>query len=156
MLRPCPSSVVSIRGCHPWMIAMDGRVIHGWHPQMTSTDDISPSMNGILICQIFGENCIHHIFELEFLSNDLWALYFHTPYENCIVCCNSSQKLIVENSMANVWGTMIIKFRAIIILPTLLQFLASYSKMRLCLQLPLSIIQLLILRVCVTFQGHFH
>ena len=67
-------------------------------------DVVSPSKDGISICQMFGENCTHHIFEREFLSNGLWVLYFHTPYENCIVCCNSSEKLIVESSMAYVLG----------------------------------------------------
>ena len=75
LLRPCPSSVVFIRGCHPWMASTDDTSIHGWHfsihgwhpwmaflhpwmtilhpwmtslhPWITSTDDISPSIDGI-------------------------------------------------------------------------------------------------------------
>ena len=55
MLHPCPSSFISIRWSHPWMTSTDGRVIHGWHSQMTLTssmdfssmDDISPSMDYI-------------------------------------------------------------------------------------------------------------
>ena len=64
--------------CHPWMSSMDGNMssidgetssmddihgwhfsIHGWHPRMalSSMDEVSPSMDGIFICQIFGENC---------------------------------------------------------------------------------------------------
>ena len=68
LLRPCPSSVVFIHGCHPWMASTDDTSIHGWHfsihgwhpwmaflhpwmtllhPCITSTDDISPSMDDI-------------------------------------------------------------------------------------------------------------
>ena len=50
-LRPCLSSVIFIRGCHPCMRF----TIHGWHPLMTlsSMDEVLPSMDGIVICQIF-------------------------------------------------------------------------------------------------------
>ena len=30
-LRPCPSSVVFIHGCHPWIASIDDTSIHGWH-----------------------------------------------------------------------------------------------------------------------------
>ena len=65
---------------HPWMSSMDGKVIHGWHPQMTSPsmDIISPSMDDIhgwhfhlwkdFNCQVFGRNWLHHILN-EFVSN---------------------------------------------------------------------------------------
>ena len=51
---------------HPWMTSKDGTSIHGWgfsihgwHPRMALSfmDEVSPSMDGIFICQIFCENC---------------------------------------------------------------------------------------------------
>ena len=55
---------------------------------MTSTDDITQSMDGIFIRMIFGEKICITLFKWEFLSN----------------YCNSSEKLIVESSMAYVLG----------------------------------------------------
>ena len=89
VLRLCPSSVVCIRECHPWM-----PFLHAW---MTSTDDISPpmdeissSMDGIFSCQVFGKN---HIFN-EFVSSCLWGL-FHRSYKNYVVFCDSFPRLFL-------------------------------------------------------------
>ena len=34
---------------------------------LPSMDDISPSMDGIFSCQVFGKNCLHHTLN-EFVS----------------------------------------------------------------------------------------
>ena len=41
-LIPWMLSIISIRGCHPWMTITYGRAIHGWQPRMEeqSMDDI--------------------------------------------------------------------------------------------------------------------
>ena len=49
MLPPFPSSVISIRGCHPWMTSMDETFIHGWHPQMTLLHQWMTYTDGIFI-----------------------------------------------------------------------------------------------------------
>ena len=56
MLRPCPSSLVFIRGCHPWMASTDGRFVHGWHfsiygwhPRMTLPHPWMTSKDGTFI-----------------------------------------------------------------------------------------------------------
>ena len=55
--------------------------MHDWYPRMalSSMDEVSPSMDGIFICQVFGENCIHHIFNWEFPSNCVWPLKIQCP-----------------------------------------------------------------------------
>ena len=77
---------VHIPHLHLWMSSMDDihgcksmDDIHWWHfhtwmafahPWMTSKDalsfmdEASPSMDGFFIGQIFGENCMHHIFQI--------------------------------------------------------------------------------------------
>ena len=41
-------------------------------------DEVSPSMDGIFICHIFGENCLHHILQmrLPFQMGDMMHTIF--------------------------------------------------------------------------------
>ena len=94
-----------IRGCHPWMTFLhpwmtskDGTFIHGWGFSIHGWD-FHPSD--------FWWKLYPSYFQMRIpFQLPLGTVFSYTlqVFENCTVCCNSSEKLIVESSMAYVLG----------------------------------------------------
>ena len=84
MIRLCPSSDISIRGCQLWMTSTDGTHFHPWmrflHPWMEFS-----------FVKFFWENCIHHL-KISIFGNMMQIIF---------------QKHLTDKNFIHAWRNLI-------------------------------------------------